>query len=218
MVPLVSLGSGRTWQRAVAALVPVALATAACGGGSAGKAATSSTTTSSRATSTTAGPSAPSQSTTTTRAAGTSTTGAGRATTTSSTTPTSAAGAGSTSTTARAPETVRVDAGENGRTVSLHVGDTLQIVLSGCGGCGYQWRMTGQPSPVVFSYQGEQTTTASTTSTSAGQPPVVGQPLTYVWTFKAVGAHTTGFIAQYFPPGQGARASQTFAVQLRVSA
>ena len=100
----------------------------------------------------------------------------------------------------------------------LHVGDTLQISLTGCADCGYSWRMTGQPSPVVFSYEGEQSTTPSTTSTSAGQPPVVGQPVTWTWTFKAVGAHTTGFIAQYFPPGQGAKPSQTFSVQLRVTA
>jgi hypothetical protein len=76
--------------------------------------------------------------------------------------------------------------------------------------------MTGQPSPVVFTYEGENTGPASTTSTSAGQPPSVGQPVEYVWTFRAVSAHTTGFEAQHFPPGQGT-ASQTFSVQLRVA-
>jgi predicted secreted protein len=102
--------------------------------------------------------------------------------------------------------------------VVLHVGDTVQIALTGCADCGYSWRMTGQPSPVVFSYQGEQSSTPGTTSTSAGQPPIVGQPVTWTWTFKAVSAHTTGFTAGYFPPGQGTKATQNFAVQLRVAA
>ena len=208
-----SSGTRRVGRGAVLGLAAVGLLTAACGGGgSAGSAASSSTTSSTRGSSTTAGPS-PVTPTTAKAGAATTTTQAGAAGATS----TSAAGSASTSTTAAHPATVRVDATQNGRTVALHVGDTLQIALTGCGGCGYTWRMTGQPSPVVFTYQGEQTTTPSTTSTSAGQPQMVGQPVTYVWTFKAVGAHTTGFIAQYFPPGQGARASQTFAVQLRVS-
>ena len=204
-----SSGTGRVGHRAVVVLVPFALALSACGGGGSSGTAARSTTTSSRASSTTAGPSAPSRSTSTTLGSAPT-----RAGTTSSTAP----GSGSTTTTAAAPTTVRVDASQNRRTVSVHVGDTVQVVLTGCGGCGYTWRMTGQPSPVVSSYEGQQTGTASTTSTSAGQPPVAGQPVDYVWTFKAVTAHTTGFIAQYFPPQQGASATQTFAVQLRVTA
>lgn len=210
--PAVSSGTTRMGRGALLGLAAVGLITTACGGGSAGKTASSSTTSSTRGSSTTAGPS---PGTPTTAKAGTTSTSAsaGVASATSTT-----GGGGSAPTTTARPATVRVDSTQNGRTVVLHVGDTLQVVLTGCGGCGYTWRMTGQPSPVVFTYQGEQTATPSTTSTSAGQPPVVGQPVTYVWTFKAVSAHTTGFIAQYFPPGQSTRASQTFAVQLRVSA
>lgn len=186
----------------------IGLAASACGGSS-GPSAASTTTTSRPRTPTTAGPSV-----TPTSAGSPSTTVSPAPAGTGSTTSTTKAGA-TTTTAAHTPGTVNIGSAQNGQTVVLHVGDTLVISLDGCGGCGYSWQMTGKPNPVVLTYEGEQTTTASTTSTTAGQPPMVGLPVTYTWTFKAVGAHTTGFIAQYYPPGRNTPA-QTYAVQLTV--
>ncbi|MHB1444906.1 MAG: protease inhibitor I42 family protein [Acidimicrobiales bacterium] len=138
----------------------------------------------------------------------------------SSSTPSStAARATTTSTTVRAttttapPRTVTAGPANNGQTINLHVGDTLEVVLSGCGGCGYEWEMTGQPSPVVFRYEGESTTATTTTT---GAAPVVGTPVTYTWSFKALSAHTTGFVAGYYPPSQK-QPSQTYTLRLVVS-
>lgn len=105
-------------------------------------------------------------------------------------------------------------AAQNGQTVALRVGDDLVVSLDGCGGCGYTWRMTGQPSTVVFSYEGEQTTTPTT---AAGSSSTAGPPASYSWTFKAVAAHTTRFTAGYFPPGSGGAPTQSFDVTLTVS-
>lgn len=132
------------------------------------------------------------------------------------TTTTKAAKAGPPpTTTAASPQTVSIGAADDGKTVHLRVSDTLVITLTGCGGCGYQWVMTGQPNPVVFANQGH-TSTTSTTSTSSGTPPMVGTPVTYTWTFKALSAHTTAFQAGYFPPGSQ-RPDQTYRVTLVVS-
>ena len=183
-----------------AALVAVALA--GCSS-STPKAAKGKVTTTSTTTSTTA----PTSSSTTTTAAVSTT--VGKTTTTSAVT-------GTTRTlTPVPPRTVTATSADNGRTLSLHVGDTLVVQLSGCGGCGYSWEMTGQPNAVVFQYEGT-TSTTSTTSTSAGTPPIVGAPVTYTWTFKALSAHTTGFVAGYFPPGQ-TKPSQTYQVGLTVT-
>ncbi|MHB1854538.1 MAG: protease inhibitor I42 family protein [Acidimicrobiales bacterium] len=118
-------------------------------------------------------------------------------------------------TTTAPPRTVTAGSSDNGRTIDLHVGDTLEVVLSGCGGCGYQWEMTGQPSPVVFRYEGESTTTP-TSSTAPGAAPIVGSPVTYTWTFKALSAHSTGFVAGYYPPSQK-QPTQTYTLHLVVS-
>lgn len=202
------------------------LGAAACGGGGSAKASRSSTTTTAARIT---GPTAPSEGGSTTTTAGgrasTPTTAAGKAATattatTASTATTAPASTTSTSaapTTTRRGATVQVGAADNGKTVTLHVGDTLEVVLTACQDCGYSWYMTGKPNPAVFTYEGEQSATPSTTSTTAGEPPVVGQPVTDTWTFKAVGAHTTGFIAGYFPPGQSTP-SQTFQVRLTVTA
>lgn len=158
--------------------------------------------------------------TTTTRAStSTSTTAAvsttvGGATSTSRATTTTAAA--NTVTTVAAPRTVTATSADNGHTLTLHVGDTLQVVLTGCGGCGYQWEMTGQPSTVVFQYEGESSSTSSTTSTTAGQPPIVGAPVTYTWTFRALSAHTTAFVAGYYPPSQTSP-TQTYQLRLTVT-
>ena len=158
---------------------------------------------------------APSISTSTTSAAVSSSTtssNAARATTTSTTV--------RTATTTTPPRTVTAGSANNGQTIDLHVGDTLEVVLSGCGGCGYQWEMTGQPNPVVFRYEGESSTTTTTTSSSStttpGAGPIVGKPVTYAWTFKALSAHTTGFVAGYYPPGQN-QPTQTYTLHLVVS-
>jgi len=140
----------------------------------------------------------------------------------STTTSTTVVHSGTTSTTVRAatttsapPKTVTAGSSDNGQTIDLHVGDTLEVVLSGCGGCGYEWEMTGQPNPVVFRYEGESTT-SPTSSTAPGAPPVVGRPVTYTWTFSALSAHTTGFVAGYYPPSQK-QPSQTYTLHLVVS-
>jgi len=183
------------------AAVLVALALAGCSSSThkAAKSKTSTTTSTTEATS----------STTTTVAV---TTTAGGATTTSRATTTTTT---KTTGTTAAPKTVTATDADNGKTLTLHVGDTLQVVLSGCGGCGYQWEMTGQPATVVFQYEGESSST-STTSTTAGQPPIVGAPVTYTWMFKAVSAHTTAFAAGYYPPSQ-TTPSQTYQVRLAVT-
>ena len=120
-----------------------------------------------------------------------------------------------TTTTTAPPKTVTAGSSDNGQTIDLHVGDTLEVVLSGCGGCGYEWEMTGQPSPVVFRDEGESTS-SPTSSTAPGAAPVVGSPVTYTWTFKALSAHTTGFVAGYYPPSQK-QPTQTYALHLVVS-
>lgn len=109
--------------------------------------------------------------------------------------------------------TVQVTSADNGRTVDARVGQTVQIVLSGCGGCGYEWSMTGQPSPAVFQYEGE--TTGPSSPTTTGGPPAGGAPVTYSWSFKAVAAHTTGFQAAYTGPGSTSP-TQQFSVTLAV--
>jgi len=158
---------------------------------------------------TTAPTTAPTASTSTTPAAVSSTTtstAAVRSTTTSTPVRT---------TTTAPPKTVTAGAADNGQTIAMHVGDTLEVVLSGCGGCGYQWEMTGQPNPVVFRYEGESTS-SPTSSTAPGAAPVVGSPVTYTWTFKALSAHTTGFLAGYYPPSQK-QPTQTYTLHLVVS-
>lgn len=179
----------------------VVAALAACGS-SGPKSARSSTSTSS-----TTSTSAPPSTTTTTVASSTTTAPP-------ATTSTTAAKPASTTTTTPAPQTVTATSADNGHTIDLVVGDTFKVELSGCGGCGYEWEMTGQPSPVVFRYEGE-TTSAPPSTTTVGQPPVVGAPVTYEWTFKAVGAHTTGFVAGYYPPSQQ-KPSQTYTLTLTV--
>ena len=148
--------------------------------------------------------------------------------TTTSTTSTTVAAAGVTTTThpgtsttapptttAHVPQTVTLTEADNLHDVTLHVGDKLKIVLTGCASCGSQWFMTGQPDPVVFSYDGEQSP-PSTTTTTGGAPPTTGnQSVTYTFSFTAVGAHTTGFTAGYFVSGQSTP-SQTFSVNLHV--
>ena len=183
-----------------AALVALVLAGCSSSGPKAAKAKTSTTTSTTQASTSTSSTVAVS----TTVGASTSTS---RATTTTTT---------RTTGTIAAPTTVTATAADNGKTLTLHVGDTLQVVLSGCGGCGYQWEMTGQPSTVVFQYEGESSSSTSTTSTTAGQPPVVGAPVTYTWMFKAVSAHTTAFAAGYYPPSQSGP-TQTYQVRLAVT-
>lgn len=181
-----------------AAVLLVAVTATACG--TAGKKVSSTTLPPERSTTT---------STSAITAGTTPTTGASTTTTSSATTTTPP----STATTA-APSTVNVTAAQDGQTVVLGIGDDLVVSLDGCGGCGYTWRMTGQPSTVVFSYEGEQTTTPTT---AAGSSPMAGQAVAYSWTFKAVSAHTTRFTAGYFPPGSGSAPTQSFDVTLAVS-
>jgi predicted secreted protein len=146
----------------------------------------------------------------TTTTAGVTTTTGGATTTSRVTTTTTTKTTGTV-----APRTVTATAADNGKTLTLHVGDTLQVVLSGCGGCGYQWEMTGQPSTVVFQYEGESSS-PSTTTTTVGQPPTVGAPVSYSWMFKAVSAHTTAFGAGYYPPSQTSP-TQTYQLRLVVT-
>jgi predicted secreted protein len=191
---------GGTAARWAAGLV---LAAALAGCSSAPKAIKATTTTTRAAPSTTS----------TSPAAAVSTTLGGTTSTSASVTTTPLVG--STTTTTAAPKTVTATQADNGRRLTLHVGDTLQVVLTGCGGCGYEWEMTGQPSSAVFQYEGETNSSASTTTTTVGQPAMVGTPVTYTWTFKALSAHTTGFVAGYFPPSQKAP-TQTYSLGLTV--
>jgi predicted secreted protein len=81
----------------------------------------------------------------------------------------------------------------NGGQVAMHVGDTVEIQLSACASCGYQWGFVAPaPSSSVLSYQGE------TTQGGGGAP---GGNVTDVFTFEAVGTGNTPVHLGYFPPG-----------------
>jgi len=119
-----------------------------------------------------------------------------------------------TTTTVAGPPTTVLTVANNGQTITGVVGETFEVELVACeASCGYRWVVTGIPSPVVLTDEGE--TDTPTTPTTVSSVPETGGSTTQIFTFKAVGAHTTGLIIGYFPPGSN-QASQTFQVTFTI--
>ncbi|MHB8450435.1 MAG: protease inhibitor I42 family protein [Mycobacteriales bacterium] len=106
-------------------------------------------------------------------------------------------------------------AANNGQRVTGAVGDTLKVELTACTSCGYTWHVTGIPSPAVLRYDGEQDVSAGP-SPAPGSPPVAGGHTTQVFTYTAVGAHTTGLQAGYYGPGTSTP-SQTYSLTIQIT-
>jgi inhibitor of cysteine peptidase len=91
-------------------------------------------------------------------------------------------GCGSQATAANGP--VRLTEADNGKTITVKVGDDIQVVLSGNPTTGYSWATSLSPADkAILDQQGD----AVYAQQSTGQS-VVGAGGTFTFTFKAAGA------------------------------
>lgn len=104
-------------------------------------------------------------------------------------------------------KTVSVSATDNGKTVALAVGDTLEIVLPGQHGSGRYWRIDADLTPELV--------LAGRTTASVAE---AGAPETTTFTFAAGAPGTVTFRATYAEPGTPRAESSQIAFEVEVGA
>ena len=102
--------------------------------------------------------------------------------------------------------------GKDARSASLSVRQLVYIDLYTCGGCGYSWTVEQPPAAAVATrVQVAQPTPAAQPS----GPPVVGNPTTTRFAFRAVKSGTTTVSLGYHGPGR-AMADRVVVVKITV--
>ena len=120
------------------------------------------------------------------------------------------AGCGGQASTGNGP--VKLTEADNGKTVTLKVGDEMQVMLAGNPTTGYTW--TTSPSDAdkaVLQQQGDVAYAQQSTD-----PSVVGAGGTFTFTFKAAAAGQAAMKFDYARPFESVPPIQTFAVTVIV--
>ena len=107
------------------------------------------------------------------------------------------------------PATKTVTSAANGNTVAIDRGQRLDIDLSECGSCGYQWKTTGRPDRKVLKRR------PNTHKDPTCAPPCTGGSDTVVFHYKGRAAGRTTIRLGYFGPGRS-KPSKTFRLTVRV--
>lgn len=84
----------------------------------------------------------------------------------------------------------RLDAGDDGATIEMKVGEKVTLDLEGNPTTGYSWQITSID-PAVLAPAGEPDYSSSSNADGAGG--------TYTFRFDAVGVGETGVVLQHFP-------------------
>lgn len=110
------------------------------------------------------------------------------------------------------PNTIDLDSANNGVSLEITVGETINITLDSNITTGYKWNLVGEPDAKVLKLLSSQYVEPTTSN-----PPVVGAGGKEVWKFQTVGRGTTSLKLAYFRPfgpSQVAKEfSATFVVQ-----
>ena len=84
----------------------------------------------------------------------------------------------------------------NGATIKVPVGDELQLKLTACESCGFQWKVVKKPDAAVIAYDRRQKSVSKCTS------PCTGGNATERWLFDSKAVGTTSVKLGYFGPGK----------------
>ena len=82
--------------------------------------------------------------------------------------------------------------GTEAKSVSMHTGDTLVVILESNASTGYAWSLTAKPDPSVMTFGGEQVQPPAT--------PMPGAAGHQVFTFSAAAPGTAEFTLTYARP------------------
>lgn len=98
------------------------------------------------------------------------------------------------------PATLVFDAGDDGTTVEVAVGDRFDVVLESCPSCGYSWQDAGGPYEGVLEITSEED--RGREEESADGEVMVGGYTDHVVHVEVVGAGSVTFELGYVPPGR----------------
>ena len=99
----------------------------------------------------------------------------------------------------------------NGATIKVPNGDQLQLKLTACESCGYQWKIIMKPDAGVIAFEKRQSSVSQCTS------PCTGGNATERWLFQSKAVGTTVVKLGYFGPGKS-KPSKTKSLSLAVTA
>ena len=121
------------------------------------------------------------------------------------------AGCGSQASAASGP--VKLTEADNGKTVTVKVGDTIEVVLAGNPTTGYSWSTTlSDKDAAVLQQQGDPVYAQQSTD-----PTLVGGGGTFTFTFKAVAPGQVALKFGYARPFEtGVAPIQTYSVTVNV--
>ena len=120
------------------------------------------------------------------------------------------AGCGSQANAAGGP--VKLTDADNGKAVTVKVGDTVQVILAGNPTTGYSWLTSlGDKDAVVLQQQGEAAYAQESTDQS-----LVGGGGTFTFTFKAAAPGQVVLKFDYARPWESVQPLQTYSVTVTV--
>jgi inhibitor of cysteine peptidase len=120
------------------------------------------------------------------------------------------AGCGSQANAAGGP--VKLNDADNGKAVTVKVGDTVQVILAGNPTTGYSWLTSlGDKDAVVLQQQGEAVYAQESTDQS-----LVGGGGTFTFTFKAAAPGQVVLKFDYARPWESVQPLQTYSVTVTV--
>lgn len=109
----------------------------------------------------------------------------------------------------REAETYTLAEGDDGKKLTLAVGDRVELTLETNPGTGYRWEYEDEPDPAVLEE------TSDRVSEAEASPGMVGVPVQRTWTYVAKGAGATTVKLGYVPPSGGS-AEETFSFSVTV--
>lgn len=85
---------------------------------------------------------------------------------------------------------------KSGATIKVPNGDQLQLKLTACESCGFQWKLVKKPDSAVIAFDRRQKSVSQCTS------PCTGGNATERWLFDSKAVGTTTVKLGYFGPGK----------------
>jgi predicted secreted protein len=101
----------------------------------------------------------------------------------------------------------------NHATIKVPNGDQLQLKLTACEDCGYQWKIVDKPNAAVIAFEKRQ----SSVSHCGAPPPCTGGTATERWLFQSKAVGSTVVRLGYFGPGKN-KPSKVKSLDLAVTA
>ena len=97
--------------------------------------------------------------------------------------------------------------GDNGKTISLSLNQTIDIVLDSNASTGFIWNLVTEPDEKILEFVTQEYATSNNLPGAGGVE---------TWEFKAVGAGSTSLKLQYFRPFDPKDIQGEFTLQIQV--